>query len=91
MSVPYCLQATSGAVESRTNNQITLNQQETTKAKEHEAPRGQPQNVSREAQILVTTAADLVACTSRLQTAPTGADYLFFLRVFWAFLACEDI
>jgi hypothetical protein len=47
--------------------------------------------MSAEARFLVTTAADLLVATSRLQTAPIGADYLFFLGIFWAFLAGEDV
>ena len=44
-----------------------------------------------EDRFLVTTAAYLVALTSRLQTASIEADCLFFLGVFVAVLAGEDI
>jgi hypothetical protein len=91
MAASIFLQATSGAVESSTRNEITPNHHEITKGKEYEAPRGQPQKMSVEARFLVVTAADLVALTSRLQTAPTGADYLFFSCSFQANLAGEDI
>jgi hypothetical protein len=47
--------------------------------------------MSAEARFLVVTAADLVACTSRLQTAPRGAVSLFFLGAFVAVLGREDI
>jgi hypothetical protein len=84
MDIPYFLQATSGAVESPSQTKITPNHRDTTKVKDHEAPRGQPQKMSAEARFLVRTAADLVALTSRLQTAPKGAVYLFFLLTFQA-------
>ena len=84
MDIPYFLQATSGAVESPSQTKITPNQHETTKVKDHEAPRGQPQKMSTEARFLVTTAADLVALTSRLQTASKEAVYPHFLGSFQA-------
>jgi hypothetical protein len=85
MAASIFLQATSGAVESPSQKKITPNQHEKTKVKDHVAPRGQPQKMSTEARFLVRTAADLVALTSRLQTASKEAVYLFFLRAFLAF------
>ena len=80
----FFLQATSGAAESPSQSKITPNQHETTKGKDHEAPRGQTQKTSTEARFLVTTAADLVVLTSRLQTALIGAVYPHFLGYFQA-------
>ncbi len=66
MDIPYFLQATSGAVESSSQTKITPNQQETTKGKDHEAPRGQPQKMSAQAHILaerrLTSWRSRVAC-----------------------------
>jgi hypothetical protein len=47
--------------------------------------------MSAEARFLAATAADLVALTSRLQTASIEADYLFFLGVFVAILTGKDL
>ena len=47
--------------------------------------------MSAEARFLVTTAADLLVATSRLQTASKEAVYLFFLGIFWAFSGWKDI
>ena len=78
------LQATSGAVERPSQTKITPNQHEIYQDKDPEAPRGQPQNVSTQTQILVITAADLVVLTSRLQTASLEAVYPHFLGSFQA-------
>jgi hypothetical protein len=91
MDIPYFLQATSGAVESPSQTKITPNQHEKYTGKDYEAPRGQPQNVSMQAHILVRTAADLVALTSRLQTASIEAVYLFFLCSFQADTRGKDV
>ena len=61
MAVPFSLQATSGAVESRSGHKITPQQQEKNEGKDHEAPRGQPQEMSTEARFLAERTADLVA------------------------------
>jgi hypothetical protein len=66
MDIPYFLQATSGAVERPSQTKITPNQQEKYTGKDHEAPRGQPQNVCREVHILaerrLTSWRSQVAC-----------------------------
>jgi hypothetical protein len=47
--------------------------------------------MSTEARFLVTTAADLLVATSRLQTASKEAVYPHFLGLFMAVLAGEDV
>ena len=86
MSVPYVLQATSGAVKLPSDSPDHTGLDKPLKLIDHTEPSATRSAAKNEygGSFFSIAAADLVACTSRLQTAPKGAEIPFVLLAFQA-------
>ena len=86
MSVPYVLQATSGAVKLPSDSPDHTRLDKPLKLIDHTEPSATRSAAKNEygGSFFSIAAADLVACTSRLQTASLEAEELFFLLAFLA-------
>lgn len=82
---------TSGAVESKLNYLDHTNLDQTTKLKEYEAPRGQPQNMSGEAHFLASRRLTSWRARVSLQTASLEAVNPHFCLTFQAATEETDI